>query len=409
MTVSSQTIRVSNEDYYDEPLSANTRLRNRSISPQKSISSVKSYRSLRSTRSTASSVDSRHSADITLSARVESDRLKAFLNAGGSRAKSDSSSSTHSQDSLGENNSTLVESDRLKQFLGHVVPKSRSPSVSSCESLPAAAQESDRLKNFLQSDSGSSSSNSSDSKSGSVGLNHTIVDDGDRRRRFFTSERKSSNSIFSKTVPRNQNKKSENTKPLNGTGKSYGKLVESDRLKQFLQSDTDSKTAADIDSVSDSSSRSSSPIAASLARKCQESQRLKAFLQSDEGVGSGGSSPESTYVRLASKRDLLNGGRSNCRSGLTQVMDDVHLDIPGDEDTASPPKRRLVGDGFSFDSDEEDNRTAAVKAKASAPATKTQASAEPVKPVINFEKMEGKKTKTLSKPVRKLLGSPGKV
>ena len=440
MTISSETVKVS--EGFDNCFEL--RLRNRSISPQKSTSTVKSHRSLRSSARSTSSVDSQESVETPVARISESDRLKAFLGTGGTQSRS---SSTHSQSSV--TNDRLLESDCKKQTLSMPATRSRTPSVSSCDSFGASAfEESDRLRAFL------SASNSSNTNNGQLSA---AVNNGesDRLKRFLQPQLATTDSTLGKSnsnYRHKQSKKPTKTKPKETKskkpGKKYSKLVESDRLKRFLETDSISKSELSFDSDgSDDSldktlvpanhlqeskrlqeflgtdskcsdaisnhSRSSSSSPVTVTQKPKESRKLRAFL--GEAVSSRESSPELTQIKMAEKRGNSDSSSRSKHSGLSQEIDGMCL-TNGRDDMSSPPKRRFIADDFNFDSDNESNSrtttstSAAVTSnKVSSDDTLSSSTAKNLKPVINFEKMEGR-SKAGPKPVtKKLLGTPGTV
>lgn len=135
------------------------------------------------------------------------------------------------------------------------------------------------------------------------------------------------------------------------------------------------------------------------------------------------SSKESSPDLIAAKWDLpaktnakktdLPTGSSGSHTGLSQGLDDCNVSEDEERDELvikyksnsktvnnSPHKHKLLSGVFDFDDGLDSEE----------PALKTRASDEKsVKPKIDFQKLEGRTTKTSSKLTRKLLNSPRKV
>ncbi|XP_067950851.1 wings apart-like protein homolog [Watersipora subatra] len=417
MTVSSETVRISEDNFSAQ---CDTRLRNQSVSDQRSYSPTKSQQNTVSEVPTINSISTSNG---------ESERLKRFLQMDRTRLHSSSESSANN-DSVEEYvaRQPLVESDRLKQFLGSTKSKPRTPSVSSCDSY-----------NDIEMDNDNRISINGSSTQHETGRFRTFLESDE-------DELAPANRTV-KSIRLQQKERSKTSKKTNRVGRAkthqkekYSKLVESDRLKKFLEtnsgekssslssdcesscSDALNKTLVPHDGPCESKrlqeflsttgtsnhivSEPESEDSDSVSYKPVESNRLKSFLQSDD---SGVLSKKAEQNKLTSIRSVSNrlGEQSDSisrHSGLSQEMDDISID----KSKPSPPKKALLNDHFILDSDSDDNRSVPVSCLRKKTVTKQCPDNGTIKPVINFEKMEGKKEKTVIRPVRKLLGTPTK-
>lgn len=401
------------------------------------------YSTTNGNKSSSSSVHSNESRNDTEAKRVENEHPSKHLRSGARASRSSVSSASSDGGSVADIVQRNLESDRLREFMEGFDSKSETSSIRSQMSPGKAPPRRTTSRNSVakrapsrqNSSSCCSSQNSVDSTE-NLKLERA---ESDRLKKFLTGEDNSQTEV--KTTVENNVRSGSNHKLYSASVQSDDALStassdsmdrtlvpaaanhtgESERLRAFLGHMDVPKSPA-IDSVSSCSRSASSSPTKVKYNKSKESKRLRAFLNDGDNLSSASStrdtSPDIHNHRYSGDKSMSNNSPINSHTGLSQVMDDVT--ITSAQKAPSPLKRRLVEDKFSFDSDSESNNQSIEKLSSvamndssvtpAASETTTTVSGElnsSSKPKINFEKMEGRKAKTSSKPVKKLL--PGKV
>ena len=381
-------------------------------------------------------------------ASAESDRLKAFL--------SESSSSTHAS-GVGKNKTTKAkhkveidrpqESDRLKSFL----------SSSESSSKPVAVSKSRTTRNLR---SNSCSSVSSRDSSPDVPTSQRTAE-SDRLKAFLSGDDKKAPSATGRVQESNRLKNFLHSDIKTGGQKTNGKMSnakkkESRRLRAFLgeavsSSDEEGEVPLPLTNtgltqdIQDVDLASSSSHSSPLKRRYEDEFDFGSSGEEDtpkQGATKPAAKTSRTDNFTTSKKDTagrktsgLASKSSASRSDAMDVAHSVSHSQSGDKassktktsashDKAQSSKYSVTQSSTNSSSTMPKNmhssHSVSVKyVQDSKPtnqhiSTSKSSNEKPAgegssKPVINFEKMEGRKEKATSKPLRKLLQSPAKV
>jgi len=406
MSITSETVHTScltDDTGYNSYINNTSKPQNTSNFSQKPSflnGSQPAVRYRRSSNASVSSADSQGSASQLH--RQESDRLKQFLSGG--NGGETTASSTHSSDSNVSTRSLArrrVPTEKYQQYLNsnkvktkqktnetskrkkQILPQNTNNSANPNKRVKLGhdgPRESDRLKQFLNSDTNVTPEGDNSSQRVHLDLIRT---ESDRLKKFLESGNTDKYGISDSESVKSEHSMSSVT--------SFDLTVVSRNTLDYPRSVKESEDCSTVSDNLDSCSTTS----LELTIERQESDRLQQFLSSgtsetaNSTSGCGNKTHKARRVNGANIDKLRKPGAS---SKVRSVVDEFSFtaDSIGDCKKDMAIDKVMTDEGTSRD-------------------TNKLCSSFDSKPIINFEKMEGKKEKMAPKTSKKLLSSPAKV